>query len=426
MYTKKEIAKLENDWKTNPRWTGIKRPYSAEKVVQLRGSVQLDHTLARLGSEKLWELLGGKSIVRAMGALTGNQAVQQVQAGLKAIYISGWQVAADANDAYHTYPDQSLYPYLSVPHLITRINHALARADEIDHMQNKETHDWFAPIVADAEAGFGGPLNTFELIKAIITAGAAGIHLEDQISSLKKCGHMGGKVIEPVSTYLEKLFAARFAADVLGVPTILIARTDAESAAFIRADSDHIDLPFITGERSHEGYFHIKGGVDYAIVRARAYAPYSDMVWCETSKPDLGEARAFAQGVHEKFPGKWLAYNCSPSFNWRKNLDDASIASFQEKLYELGYKFQFITLAGFHTLNASMFELAHGYARRGMSVYSQFQEREHALEQHGYRALKHQSFVGAGYYDEVLMTLTEGRASTAALKGSTEEAQFTQ
>lgn len=425
MYTQKEVADLQNYWNNDPRWKGITRPYPAEEVVRLRGSVQIDHTLARMGADKLWKLFENEAFIRALGAQTGCQAVQQVQAGLKAIYVSGWQVAGDANDAHQTYPDQSLYPTLSVPHLIRRINNAFIRADQIQHMENGNEIDWFAPIIADAEAGFGGPLNTFELIKAMITEGAAAIHLEDQLSSLKKCGHMGGKVLEPVGIFVEKLIATRLATDVMGVPTVLIARTDAESAGLIRSDSDPHDKPFLTGKQSSEGYFYVKGGVDYAVQRALAYAPYADLVWCETSKPDIGEARAFAQGIHEKFPGKWLAYNCSPSFNWKRNLDDKAIASFQEKLGEMGYKFQFVTLAGFHTLNASMFELANEYQSEGMAAYSRLQQRELDLEQRcGYKALKHQSFVGAGYFDEVLMSITAGLGSTKALKGSTEEAQF--
>lgn len=426
MYTQNQVAEIEKTWKTDPRWEGISRTYTAEDVVRLRGSIQLEHTLARIGAERLWQLLKTEPFIRALGAMTGNQAVQQVQAGLKAIYLSGWQVAGDSNTALHTYPDQSLYPVDSVPTLIRRLNNALQRADQIQHMENIEDGPyWFAPIVADAEAGFGGPLNTFELIKAMIEAGAAGIHLEDQLSSLKKCGHMGGKVLVPASEFVHKLVTARLAADVLDIPTVLIARTDAESAAMIRSEFDPVDQPFLTGDRSYEGYFYIKGGVDYAIARGLAYAPYVDMVWCETTRPDLGEARAFAQGIHEKFPGKWLAYNCSPSFNWRRNLDDKTITSFQEKLGEMGYKFQFVTLAGFHTLNASMFELAQAYKEEGMCAYSRFQQSEFELEQrYGYKAVKHQSFVGAGYFDEILMTITERQATTAALKGSTEEAQF--
>ncbi len=424
-YTKEQIDALAHYWKESPRWKGLVRPYSAEKVVQLRGSLHIDHTLARLGAEKLWNLFEVEPFIRAMGAMTGTQAVQQVQAGLKAVYVSGWQVAADANDAGQTYPDQSLYPLLSVPNLVKRIQNAFMRADQVQHLSNHGNLDWFVPIVADAEAGFGGPLNTFELIKAMICAGAAAIHLEDQLSSLKKCGHMGGRVLVPAGIFVEKLVTARLAADIMGIPTIIIARTDAESATYIRSDSDPLDRPFLTGERSSEGYWELKGGVEYAVARARAFAPYSDMVWCETSKPDLGAAREFAQGVHEKFPGKWLAYNCSPSFNWRGNLDDRTIEIFQDKLGELGYKFQFITLAGFHTLNASMFELAHEYCSDGMAAYSRFQQHEFELERRsGYKALKHQSFVGAGYFDDVLTTIMEGHSSTQALKGSTEESQF--
>lgn len=424
MYTKKDVESLNEEWGKNPRWKDIVRPYSAEDVVKLRGSLQLDHTLARLGAYKLWSLLKNESHIKALGAMSGNQAVQQVQAGLKAIYVSGWQVAGDANDALQTYPDQSLYPVLSVPHLIQRINNALIRADQIDHLTNQKHLDWFVPIIADAEAGFGGPLNAYELVKAMIEAGAAAIHLEDQLSSLKKCGHMGGKVLVPTSDFIEKLVTARFASDVLGVPTVLIGRTDADSASLIRSDSDPVDQPFLTKHRTYEGFFGVKGGVEYAIQRGLAFAPYCDMVWCETSKPDLEQAKEFAQGIHEKFPGKWLAYNCSPSFNWKKHLNDKEIASFQEKLSELGYKFQFVTLAGFHTLNASMYELAHHYANTGMAAYAKFQEHEFELANKGYRGVKHQSFVGVGYFDEVLTAITEGRATTHALKGSTEEQQF--
>ena len=425
MYTKKEVDELGKHWANDPRWKGLVRNYTPEEVVRLRGTIKLDHTLARLGTEKLWNLLKTEPFIRALGAQTGNQAVQMVQAGLKSIYLSGWQVAGDMNDALQTYPDQSLYPVMSVPHLLRRINNALMRADQIQHMENKGDIDWLVPIVADAEAGFGGPLNAFELIKSMIEAGAAAIHLEDQLSSLKKCGHMGGKVLVPAATFVQKLVVARLAADIMAVPTILIARTDALSASLIRSDSDPIDQPFMTGERSYEGYFYLKGGVEYAIQRGLAFAPYSDMIWCETSKPDLGEAREFAQGIHEKYPGKWLAYNCSPSFNWRRHLNDHTILHFQEKLAELGYKYQFVTLAGFHTLNASMFELAHEYNLTGMAAYARFQTHEFELEHcMGYKAIKHQSFVGAGYFDEVLMVATEGKSSTAALKGSTEEEQF--
>lgn len=425
MYTQEQGEELKNHWATDPRWAGLRRDYTAEDVIRLQGSVKIEHTLARLGAEKLWKLLETEPYIRSLGAVTGNQAVQMVQAGLKAIYVSGWQVAGDNNDAYQTYPDQSLYPVMSVPHLIRRINNSFIRADQIQHMANEGEVDWFVPIVADAEAGFGGALNTFELVKAMIAEGAAAIHLEDQLSSLKKCGHMGGKVLVPASVFTQKLVSARLAADVLGVPTLIIARTDADSAALIRSDSDELDRPFLTGERSSEGFFYVKGGVEYAIARALEYAPYADLIWCETSRPDLGEAREFAQGIHEKFPGKWLAYNCSPSFNWRRNLDDETIESFQDKLGEMGYKFQFVTLAGFHTLNASIFELARDYAVHGMHAYAHFQQREFELEHRdGYKAIKHQSFVGAGYFDEVQMAISQGQASTAALKGSTEEDQF--
>lgn len=424
MYSQKDIQRLQESWKTDSRWKGITRNYTAEDVVKLRGSVKVEHTLAQLGANKLWQLLESSPYIKALGAMSGNQAVQQVQAGLKAIYVSGWQVAGDANDALQTYPDQSLYPVMSVPHLIQRINNALMRADQIDHMHNKASVDWFVPIIADAEAGFGGPLNVFELVRSMVEAGAAAIHLEDQLSSLKKCGHMGGKVLVPADEFVQKLITARFAMDVLGVPTVLIARTDADSATLIRSDADPIDQPFLTGNRTFEGYFQLKGGIEYAIQRGLAFAPYSDMIWCETSKPDIGQAREFAAGIHEKFPGKWLAYNCSPSFNWKSHLSDSQIASFQEQLGEMGYKFQFVTLAGFHTLNASMFELAHNYAKEGMLAYADFQEHEFELETKGYRAIKHQSFVGAGYFDELLMAISEGKATTHALKGSTEEDQF--
>lgn len=426
MYNSKDIENLEHDWKTNKRWNGIKRLYTAEDVVKLQGTLKIDYSLSRIGSEKLWHLLETEPYIRALGAMTGNQAVQMVQAGLKAIYASGWQVAADANDAAQTYPDQSLYPVMSMPHLCQRINNAFMRADQIQHMQNKEYKDWFAPIVADAEAGFGGSLNTFELIKSLIESGAAAIHLEDQLSSLKKCGHMGGKVLVPGTIFVEKLMAARLAADVLDVPLIIVARTDAHSASLIRSDFDHIDAPFLTGERSSEGYFFLKGGVKYAIERGLYFAPFSDIVWCETSTPDLGEAREFAQGIHQKFPGKWLAYNCSPSFNWRAKMDEKQCSEFQDKLGELGYKFQFVTLAGFHSLNASMFELSDDYLKDGMGAYSRFQEKEFEMEKKsGYKAVKHQQFVGAGYFDEVNTVLTQGSKDTSALIGSTEEQQFT-
>ena len=424
MYTKNDVASLEKEWKSNSRWKGVLRPYSAEKVVQLRGSLKIENTLAQLGAKKLWNLLK-EPFTRAMGALTGNQAVQQVQAGLKAIYVSGWQVAADANDAYQTYPDQSLYPLLSVPNLIRRINNALIRADQIQHLSNQGSVDWFVPSLQMRKRDLAALFNAFELVKAMINAGAAGIHLEDQLSSIKKCGHMGGKVLVPASIFIEKLITARLAADVLDIPTLIIARTDAESAGYIRSDADHRDKPFLTGERSFEGYYNINGGIKFAVARAHAFAPYCDMLWCETSKPDLGEAKEFAEGVHEKFPGKWLAYNCSPSFNWKKHLDEKTLLSFQDKLAELGYKFQFITLAGFHTLNASMFELSHDYSKHGMAAYSRFQQKEFELEKNsGYKAIKHQSFVGAGYFDEIMSTITEGQSCTKAMKGSTEEQQF--
>lgn len=421
----KEVEELKKSWKEDPRWKGIVRPYKAEEVVRLRGSLRISYTLAELGAKKLWKLLETESFVRALGAMTGIQAVQQVQAGLKAIYVSGWQVAADANDAQETYPDLSLYPVLSMPHLIRRIQNALIRADQIHHMREDKKIDWFVPLIADAEAGFGGPLNTFELIKALIKEGVSAIHLEDQLSSLKKCGHMGGKVLVPIGEFIQKLVTARFAADVLGIPTLIIARTDAESASFIRSDANTLDQPFLKSERSPEGFYLVKSGIEYAVARARSYAPYADMLWCETSKPDLKEAKDFADGVHEKFPGKWLVYNCSPSFNWWQNMDSSTALTFQEKLSELGYKFQFVTLAGFHTLNASMFELANAYNKEGMFAYSRFQENEYELErQFGYKALKHQSFVGAGYFDEVMITITGGETATHSLKGSTEEAQF--
>ncbi len=427
MHDRAQIIELENDWASNPRWQGVVRKYPASEVVRLRGSIQLHYTLAEMGATRLWHLLHTKPFIRALGALTGNQAVEMVSAGLQAIYLSGWQVAGDANDALQMYPDQSLYPVSSVPNVIKKLNNALIRADQIQHMQGKNDIYWFAPIVADAEAGFGGPLNTFELIKAMIEAGTAAVHLEDQLSSLKKCGHMGGKVLVTVHEFVPKLIAARLAADVLGVPTIIVARTDSLGANLIRAINDPVDEKFATGEQTVEGYWTVRGGIEYAIAKACAYAPYADMLWCETGKPDIGEAREFAQGVHEKFPNKMLAYNCSPSFNWQRNLDEKTMATFQEKLAELGYKFQFVTLAGFHTLNMSMFELAHAYKSQGMLAYSKMvQEREFAMEQDGYMATKHQSFVGAGYFDEVQIAVTGEGVSTTALKGSTEEEQFAQ
>ncbi len=411
-------------WESAPRWRGIKRPYTAQDVVRLRGSLQIEYTLARKGSERLWELLHSEPYVAALGALTGNQAVQQVKAGLQAIYLSGWQVAADANLAGQMYPDQSLYPSNSVPHVVQRINQALQRADQIDHAEGHDDTYWFAPIVADAEAGFGGPLNVFEMMKAMIEAGAAGVHFEDQLSSEKKCGHMGGKVLIPTQNAIRNLVSARLAADTLGVPTILVARTDANGAYLLMSDSDPADQPFLTGERTAEGFYKIRGGLDSAIARGLAYAPYCDLIWCETSEPNLDEAQRFADAIHERFPGKLLAYNCSPSFNWRKKLDPDTIASFQEILGKMGYVFQFITLAGFHALNYSMFNLALDYAKRGMTAYSQLQQGEFALEASGYTATKHQREVGTGYFDEVAQVIAGGASSTVALSGSTEEAQF--
>ena len=406
------------------RWEGIERPYTDDDVGRLRGTVQVEHTLARLGAERLWELLQTEDYVPALGAMTGGQAVQMVKAGLQAIYLSGWQVAADANLAGHTYPDQSLYPSNSGPALARRLNNALLRADQIHAVEGDTDTYWLAPIVADAEAGFGGPLNAFELMKAMIEAGAAGVHFEDQLSSEKKCGHLGGKVLVPTSQFLRTLAAARLAADVCGVPTILVARTDALSATLVTSDADPADEPFLTGERTPEGFFHVRAGLDAAIVRGKATAPYADLVWFETSTPDLGEARDFADALHENFPGKLLAYNCSPSFNWRSQLDDGEIARFQRELAGMGYRFQFVTLAGFHSLNVAMFELARGYAQEGMSAYVRVQEREFELEEHGYTATRHQREAGAGYFDAVMQAVSGGQSSTLALEGSTEEAQF--
>ncbi|OLO40704.1 isocitrate lyase [Alkalihalophilus pseudofirmus] len=419
-----EAKKLQQQWDTDPRWMGIERPYSAEEVVKLRGSVQIDHTLARLGSEKLWKLVNEEPYVNALGALTGGQAVQQVKAGLKAIYLSGWQVAADANLAGHMYPDQSLYPANSVPQVVKRINNSLQRADQIQHMEGEGDVDYFAPIVADAEAGFGGQLNVFELMKGMIEAGASGVHFEDQLASEKKCGHLGGKVLIPTQTAVRNLVSARLAADVSGVPTLVIARTDADAADLITSDIDPVDAPFITGERTPEGFYRTNAGIDQAIARGLAYAPYADLIWCETSKPSLEEAKQFADAIHEKFPGKMLAYNCSPSFNWEANLDKATIETYQQELGKMGYKFQFVTLAGFHALNYSMFELARGYKTRGMGAYSELQQAEFAAEEHGYTATRHQREVGTGYFDQVSQTVSGGTSSTTALKGSTEEAQF--
>ncbi len=416
---------MQNDWNTNPRWQGIARPYTQQDVERLRGSVHIEYTLARMGAERLWELLQGESYVAALGAMTGNQAVQQVKAGLQAIYVSGWQVAADANDAGQMYPDQSLYPADSVPNLCRRINQGLTRADQIHHSEGKNGVCWFAPLIADAEAGFGGNLNAFELMKAMIEAGAACVHFEDQLSSAKKCGHLGGKVLVPTVEAIQKLVAARLAADVLGVPTLVMARTDADSAHLLTSDVDPRDREFLTGERTAEGFFGIRGGLKSAIARAIAYAPYCDMIWCETSHPDLEEAREFADAVHAKYPGKMLAYNCSPSFNWKKHLDDATIAKFQRELGAMGYKFQFITLAGFHALNLSMFELARGYKVAGMTAYCRLQEKEFAREaSHGYEAVKHQRFVGTGYFDAVTQVIAGGTSSVTALAGSTEAEQF--
>ena len=418
-----QVAEIEKEW-DSPRWEGITRPYSAEDVARLRGTVKIEYTLARLGAERLWELMRERPFIRALGALTGNQAVQQVKAGLEAVYLSGWQVAADANLAGQMYPDQSLYPANSVPHVVKRINQALQRADQIDHSENRNGTHWFAPIVADAEAGFGGALNVFELMKGMIEAGAAGVHFEDQLASEKKCGHMGGKVLLPTAQAVRNLISARLAADVMGVPTVIVARTDADGADLITSDVDPSDADFLTGERTMEGFYRTRAGLDQAIARGLAYAPYADVVWCETSKPDIEQARRFAEAIHEKFPGKLLAYNCSPSFNWKRNLSDEDIATFQEQLGEIGYKFQFITLAGFHTLNYAMFELAHEYKERGMAAYSELQQREFDAEEHGYTATKHQREVGAGYFDAVAQVVAGGAASTTALTGSTEEEQF--
>ena len=424
MYQEREKA-LQKEWETNPRWEGVKREYSAEDVIRLSGSIDIEYTLASRGAEKLWKLLHEEDYVHALGALTGNQAVQQVKAGLKAIYLSGWQVAADANLSGHMYPDQSLYPANSVPHVVKRINQALQRADQIHYSEGTEDIDWFAPIVADAEAGFGGQLNVFELMKAMIEAGASGVHFEDQLSSEKKCGHLGGKVLLPTQTAIRNLVAARFAADVMGTPTIIIARTDANAADMITSDVDPYDAPFITGERTSEGFFRTRAGLDQAIARGLAYAPYADMVWCETAEPDLEEARQFAEAIHEQFPGKLLAYNCSPSFNWKRKLSDSEIASFQRELAAMGYKFQFVTLAGFHSLNHSMFELARKYKDEGMAAYSELQQAEFASEKYGYSATRHQREVGTGYFDEVAQVISGGTSSTTALEGSTEAEQFT-
>ncbi len=420
----KEAIDLAHDWAETTRWGGIERDYTAEDVVRLRGSVRLEHTLAQRGAEQLWRLLHEEDYVAALGALTGGQAVQMVKAGLKAIYLSGWQVAADGNLAAQVYPDQSLYPANSVPAMVKRLNNALLRADQIDWAEGSSETEWLVPIVADAEAGFGGPLNAFELMKGMIESGAAAVHYEDQLAAEKKCGHLGGKVLVPTGQFVRTLLSARLAADVLGTPTLVVARTDADAATLLTSDVDERDQPFLTGERTPEGFFCVRAGIEAAIARGLAYAPYADLVWMETSKPDLGEAREFAAAIHERFPGKLLAYNCSPSFNWKRHLDDATIAGFQQELGALGYKFQFITLAGFHALNESMFELARGYAAKGMSAYVELQQREFALEESGYTATRHQREVGAGYFDQVAQAVSGGQSSTLALKGSTEEAQF--
>lgn len=424
MMNQLEVTKLQESWEKDSRWAGIERAYTAGEALRLRGSIQVEHTLARLGAERLWKLLQEEDYINALGALTGNQAIQQVKAGLKAIYLSGWQVAADANLSGHMYPDQSLYPANSVPQVVKKINQALQRADQIQHSEGKGDVNWYAPIIADAEAGFGGQLNVFELMKAMIEAGAAGVHFEDQLSSEKKCGHLGGKVLLPTQTAVRNLIAARLAADVMGVPTLVIARTDANAADLITSDIDPCDHEFITGERTGEGFYRTKPGLDQAIARGLAYAPYADLIWCETSEPSLEEARLFAEAIHAQFPNKLLAYNCSPSFNWKKKLDDATIEKFQRELGQMGYKFQFVTLAGFHALNHSMFQLAYDYKNRGMAAYSDLQQAEFDNEKRGYTATKHQREVGTGYFDEVAQVITGGTSSTTALKGSTEQEKF--
>ncbi|PYO63328.1 MAG: isocitrate lyase [Gemmatimonadetes bacterium] len=418
------ISELEREWQTRGRWTGITRSYAAADVYRLRGSIAIEHSLARHGAARLWQLLHDEPFVAVLSAITGNQAIQQVQAGLKAIYVSGWQVAADANHALEMYPDQSLYPSDSVPMVLERINNALKRADEIHHLKDDHSTYWFAPLVADAEAGFGGPLHAFEIMKNMIAAGAAGVHFEDQLASVKKCGHLGGKVLVPTSEFITKLIAARLAADVCGVPTILIARTDANSATLLTSDTDEYDRRFLTGERTTEGFFRIRDGIEAATARALAYAPYADLLWFETSKPDMAEATQFAEAIHAKFPGKLLAYNCSPSFNWNRHLSERQIASFQRELGALGYKFQFVTLSAFHALNLSMFQLSREYAARGMAAYAELQQREFAAQGEGYEAVRHQDFVGVGYFDEVTQIATNGQSATLAMEGSTEKAQF--
>jgi isocitrate lyase len=424
MKKQERVNRLIADWESNPRWAGVERPYTAEEVVNLKGSVDIEFTLARMGAEKLWKKLNSEEFVGALGALTGNQAIQEVEAGLNAIYLSGWQVAADNNLSGQMYPDQSLYPADSVPNVVKRINNALLRADQIQNLTEAGTTDYLVPIVADAEAGFGGNLNAFELMKMMIEAGAAGVHFEDQLSSAKKCGHLGGKVLVPTQEAINKLVAARLAADVLGVPTVIIGRTDADSANLITSDIDERDAKFITGERTSEGFFHVKTGLEQAIDRGLSYAPYVDLLWCETSHPDLGEAREFAEAIRAQYPSKLLAYNCSPSFNWASKLSESEMLTFREELAAMGYKFQFITLAGFHALNTSMFELALSYNEKGMAGYSALQEKEFSLQKKGFRAIKHQAFVGTAYFDAVQNTVSGGTTSTSALKGSTEEAQF--
>ncbi|HEX9627107.1 MAG TPA: isocitrate lyase [Acidiferrobacterales bacterium] len=424
MSTPRSIESLQRDWAGNPRWQGVERPYGAGDVLRLAGTVDIEYTLARRGAEKLWRMLHEQDYVNALGALTGNQAMQMVKAGLKAIYLSGWQVAADANNAGQMYPDQSLYPADSVPSVVRRINNALQRADQLHHAEGRDDIDWFAPIVADAEAGFGGVLNAHELMKAMIEAGAAGVHYEDQLASAKKCGHMGGKVLVPTQEAVQKLVAARLAADIYDVPTIVVGRTDAMGASLLTSDIDERDRSFCTGQRTVEGFYQVNAGIEQAIARGLAYAPYADLIWCETSKPDLAQAKQFAEAVRGRYPDKLLAYNCSPSFNWKKHLDDATIARFQRELGAMGYKFQFITLAGFHALNYAMFDLADGYRDRQMSAYVELQEREFEAESRGYTATKHQREVGTGYFDELAQVIAGGSSSVTALSGSTEEEQF--
>ncbi|MEM7486988.1 MAG: isocitrate lyase [Bacteroidota bacterium] len=425
MEKKEKVQALLADWMVNPRWNGVERPYTAEEVIKLRGSYEIDYSIARIGAEKFWKQLNSKDFVAGLGALTGNQAIQEVEAGLQAIYLSGWQVAADANLAGEMYPDQSLYPANSVPMVVKRINNALLRADQIQTVnETEEKKDYLVPIIADAEAGFGGNLNAFELMKSMIESGAAGVHFEDQLSSAKKCGHLGGKVLVPTQEAINKLIAARLAADVMGVPTLIIARTDADAANLLTSDIDERDHEFITGERSPEGFFYVKNGLEQGINRGLSYAPFADLIWLETSTPDLKQARKFAEGIHAKYPDKMLAYNCSPSFNWASKLSKKEMETFREELAGMGYKFQFITLAGFHALNTSMFELSKAYKEKGMAGYSELQEREFALQKHGFKAVKHQGFVGTSYFDEVQDVITSGKSSTVAMKGSTETAQF--